>query len=1246
MTIEYMGIDSVSGKKRYYDTDTNEYSLGEVASSGSPDTGFANSQMETFKTAYRESEASNGESESPSAARSSDASSLATSTQAPAPNDKQDVTENKTPDKISSEQTETNPQEDSTNSKSLFNDGEKFLPAAERNILNNYRSWTYNFALGALTPEAVSNNRFLERDIKAYPVLNSAGKGTNGMGVSLDGLNKVGANYQESKALVDGFNKNSPGRFDLFIDNVEINSLVGCGSEQSGSSIATSIHFDVIEPYSMNGFIEALQVAAKASGYSDYTQASYALRVQFQGWPDKSTNAQSKPEIVPMSTRYFPILITGVQVDVTESGTRYKVKSVPLPQLGLGTPNGLSSDIKVSGKTVGEILKNFFDAINQMIIDRTKESTDQIGRDRYEIAVPKLSSVGNPQNTRASVLNGTTSTSFINDIVKAPMNDGLKSPNVQQTADFSKYPNAKVLGSTSTTSVSDSNVRIDPNDGTVTFAAGAQIHDCIAAVVRDSTYTKNLLKQENLDKVKKGDGMVTYFTIRMETDLLGKDTVNNKHFQVYRYVLEPYQMHYTRVPGQEQAAVDLTPIKNKIKREYNYIYTGKNTDVLKFNLKFDHLYFTAMPAMLGNRPATNSTVASAATNNQIKIKQEGSQAVINQQSQSLNEAPIAKTMVDPGKNSFRSEAKAGSPQGDPYALMAQNFHDAALSTVDLIKGTLEILGDPYFLVTGGMGNTDLDLKEPMMTKDGQAPTTQGDVYININFRNPVDINPKTGLVDFGSNPVSFSGVYRVIKLKNNFKDGIFTQGLEILRIPGQIVEGKKKESLASNFKSSPVPGQQLIKDTALSSILRSGIRPSDFNLANLLGRGLPSIGLPGNLSNFTNSLVSTAAGATASVGTLLNQVQGATGAVGNLTNQLGVSPVSGVNALTSGVRLATSGLSQISQVPNTLAATVAAAGTAVGNLANIPSAATKLAGNVADSITSLPGNAIAAVNNVAPAITGQVTALAQTAGGLATQGVNAVSNLVGDAKNAVLSLQNTMPTDLNAIGTKLGIDTSAIAGLSTDLASKMTTELAGLAEKIPPNTDLGSLKEQGVSFASLVKDKLPNLPAVQPKDVAPLPITDPGISDIVSKYGSISSLLSGNINLPPMTDLNNVVNPLGTISAGLTSKVGSIAVGYPSAQSVMGAVDNANSLVNNTIGSAVGIANNVGSLAQNAVQGFSPASVGLGSVESNVLNVAGLTQNVTSQVSSLGISVSNQYGSLQSSPLAKLIRTNNIEGSA
>ena len=1121
--------------------------------------------------------------------------------------------------KSSQPSTETSPSTDGN----LFKNGPKTLPATESNILYNYRSFTYNWALGALTPEAISNHSLLERDIRQFAVLNSAGKGTSGIKISNQGL----TNNTDTSGLINGFNTESPGRFDMFIDNISVDSLIGAGTQQSGSSIATNITFDVYEPYSMNGFIEALQVAARAAGYSDYMNAAFALRVQFQGWPDKSIN--DRPEIIPMSTRFFPITITSIEVDVSESGTRYKIDSVPVNQMGFGAPNALTTNINLEGNTVGEVLKNFFKAINQMVVDRTKNQTDQKGSDTYEISCPKVVTVGNPQDTKSSVLSNSNNTNFTSNIIKAAMTDDLKSVNVFKMADPSQvndgYRSATVPGSASTiSSKNKSTDKLNPKTGTVVFAAGSQIHDCIAAVVRDSKYTQDLL--QNLDKVKQGNGLVTYFTVRLETDILGENTVNNSRFYNYRYVLEPYQMHYSRIPGQEQGKIDLKEIKQQIKREYNYIYTGKNEDIIKFALKFDNLYFTSIPAMLGNRPADNEKSKAAGADNIPQIKQEKSSAVVDQKNQSANSTPIAKTMVDASQNTFEAKAKAGQTPDTPYYKLAQNLHNAVLNNVDMIQGTLEILGDPYFLVTGGMSNADLNLKEPMLTTDGQAPTTQGDVFININFKNPIDLNVKTGGVDFGASPLSFSGVYRITTLKNTFKDGAFFQALEILRVPGQIIESET-EKPAPNYKTIQKPGQQVTKDTAPLTILRTGIRPSNFNFTNLLNRGLPSFGLPGSINNFTNSLVGGATSAITSVGgvvtDVLTQVSGVTRSIDNLTNQIGIDPLSGVNSLTSGIRLSASGLNSLSSTPNLPAANIAAAGLNLGSVAGIVNAPFQLASEVVSGISLIP----TAVGNVASTLVTDATYLA-------TQGIDAVSGIIDNTTNAISGLQNIQSLDINAIGSKFGIDPSALAGLASSQLSHLVDQFEEVAKSIPENVDLGKLNEQGLSFSNIIGNKLKNLPATQAIVSAPSALVDPELPALISsKYGDVSSLLDGFANLSPLTAINKITNPIGLLTAGAEIASGVLDV-------TASAISEANMLVNTTIGVAAGVVNTVGSLAQNAVDGIMPANIGLGSIESNSINIS----NITQTQNNLGISVANQYGSLQQSPLAKLVKTNNILG--
>ena len=853
-----------------------------------------------------EVEVSEAEFNAPQPASSDSGSkTAATTTQGDAPRDQSNVAEQKTT---------------TSSGGNLMDSEDKYTPSAENNILNRYRSWNYNFSIGAIDLSiqkegSVIDSTLVAASIKKFNVLNSAGKGNAGMGIAGSVAKSTSIDQGDVKGLVGSFNKNSAGRFDMYIDNVEIDSLIGAGSEEAGSSQATRITFDVYEPYSMNGFVEALQVAAQAAGYSDYMKAIYAIQFQFQGYPDNQAVASSRSEVIPKSTRYFIITITGLEVDVNEQGTRYKVKAVPTAQMGFGISNKLISDIQVAGNTVGEVLTNFFKAINDMVKGASDQERGNTNSDTYSISCPKLATPGSPQNVQSALLypGSGSSNASQNDMVKAKMNDELKSTNVFKPADPAQFKNGYVgaknyVASTAekptTTTEDPATGKAIPNKGTVAFASNQQIHDCIAAIVRDSEWVREkVLSNEALDAAKQGlnNGMLPYFTVRMETSLGEYDTVGNKYFYNYRYILEPYMIHYTRVPGQEQGTVDVSKIKGQIKRSYNYIYTGKNVDVLKFNLHFNTLYFTAIPANLGNRPASSATGDAAAPDNTQDTTQQASKAA-NAKPAGGDSVGTVANQRDPGQNQ-RPATRAGQQQEDPYYKMAETMHNAVLNGTDLIKGTLEILGDPYFLVTGGMATQNLTLSDPFITPTGEAAVTQGELFININFRNPIDIKttgPQAGMMNFNSKLVSFSGVYRLLKLKSHFKDGRFTQGLEIIRIPGQIL-GKETATPANNIKTAALAGEQKVKDTASSLVTKFGTAVNSFNL-----------------------------------NTLLSEAK------------------AGIDTLTSKIRLSASGLSSlpgVTEIQNAAAA-VTAAGATFGTLTGDTTAVTNLATEVTNAATN------------------------------------------------------------------------------------------------------------------------------------------------------------------------------------------------------------------------------------------------------------------------------------------------------
>ena len=147
--------------------------------------------------------------------------------------------------------------------------GKIYLDPKIQNVLDHYRSYTYNFTLSAVSKEDSNDPKKFQSDSVGYVILKSGGKGTTGIktptgptSAQVDANTKLQTDQAATVAsiassqknidtlqfnadLVPGFNKNSPGRFDMFIDKFEIHTTFD--SSLAGFTTIQLINFTVIE---------------------------------------------------------------------------------------------------------------------------------------------------------------------------------------------------------------------------------------------------------------------------------------------------------------------------------------------------------------------------------------------------------------------------------------------------------------------------------------------------------------------------------------------------------------------------------------------------------------------------------------------------------------------------------------------------------------------------------------------------------------------------------------------------------------------------------------------------------------------------------------------------------------------------------------------------------------------------------------------------------------------------------------
>jgi len=1042
------------------------------------------------------------------------------------------------------------------------------------NILNGYRSITYNFTLAGLPknylkdPEAYrkgaleliiaksggkggkqmqATSQFNASQIAPKTISAGGGRGSDDfasrdprrLDLSPEQKSRPGVNYGEE--FVKAFNERSPGRFDLFIESLEIETLMAF-SEQSNTTLPTKVKFDIIEPYSINGFIEALYVAAISAGYTTYVSASYVLKVEFWGYPDGEDITE--PVIIPKATRYFPIGLTNVEVEVTERGTRYSCTAVPFNERSFGQPSVLKKPIKMTGQTVKEILDNFMTELNKQVEQSDKDSKKESNiHDTYKVTFKERK-------------NGSWAESNEFDIPKSKIVELFQDNALYKFANPNEGPNAYKPGER------PKSIKYNPNSTVINFQDGANVQDLITAIIRDSLYVRETLKdliEESTARQRIDNyGFVDYFLITLEVTT--KDTIDKvakRPYQEFNYIITPYKIHYTRIPIYGGSIKIKEEELQKISlRTYNYFYTGKNIDISTFKLNFNTLYFEAIPASLGDKNTPN-TKDSASPSNGGSPQMKGTKEE-DQKNTNINH-PEPPVYVMPAE----TQGKGGNAvpfQNDPYSTVAKMMHNAVVnSKASMITGEIEILGDPYYLVTGGIGNFNpKEVNGKFNTiGDDEVDYTKGEVNVTINFRNPIDIDTfeSGGLLYFDPNRVPFSGIYMVTKCNSTFRDGIFKQRLDIIRKPGQILtEEKGQKSVGPGEATDNIPSSENAGTEDVSTSFAPSQRLGEAGVAEYLNRGFPNVGLPGELSNFINNVG--ALGGQAS--DLLNQTYGLVNKAGELISNASIIGQALPAEISTNIRLNTSGLASLANSALSPAALINSAANIITGNTTLKNVASGIAGKVIGTVISDTlnqsnvGSGIGegATVKISPAdlASAAVTNISGISKDLSNNFLNAASNL-GKSANSLISnvgdkigaLKETV-SDPGAIGARLGIDTAKLSGLSNNLQSKIPSELGNILKNAPENVNIGQALAAGVALDIIAPSKYKNLPPPTPFAVAPEPGS--GLASPIPNFASpvsnkIDSVVVKDKIKSAQTQISNLTGQVNIVDRNIASSVGS-----------------------------------------------------------------------------------------------------------
>lgn len=645
------------------------------------------------------------------------------------------------------------------------------------NPLEQFASYTTLFTFACLKPEEV-NNPYLYRNGQFavnQVVLSSAGR------------------YDAERVPT------AYGTPEYFIDDINLASMIA-PNEGTGASNAININFDVYEPYSAGMFLQSLASAAKYAGFASYLDGTpYVLKMEFVGYRDDGSMYYG------VSPKFFVVTLKKVTFSVNEGGSNYKVEAVPHNHIGFSSlVNKTYSDIAITGSTVKELLVDSERSLQKVLNeyeDKKKKTTPFEFRDIVEIHFPETSSSPIPGVVPSAGVNkATTNTTNLNVRVKSATNsqndtDFGDNPIGSSSLGFTVTdggiyvsPKAQDVTDAATGKIVRDQVTIDPKTRTFQYAQDQTIIAIISQAILSSDYAEKAIKDK-----PDANGRVNWFRIDVQIQLLDYDPKRADYAKRYIYRVMPYKVHSSVFMNPNAAPVGYDNLLGQIVKQYDYIYTGQNNDVLKFDITLDMAFYTAIlptPPQDAGRIANQAQQSAGEADTNKGELAEGQAGVVAQT------ALTGGIKVKPDSQAFKLPF-GGSDNLTPEQIVANNFHLAFLQNgqANLVNVDLEILGDPYWLVDNGTGGyIPPPGQTEMITEDGAANYESGDIYVYLRFRSPIE--PKEGSGDYlyvDEKDSQFSGIYKVTKCQSKFNGGVFKQNLTCIRMPLQ----------ASDFDESP-----------------------------------------------------------------------------------------------------------------------------------------------------------------------------------------------------------------------------------------------------------------------------------------------------------------------------------------------------------------------------------------------------------------------------------------------------------
>lgn len=695
-------------------------------------------------------------------------------------------------------------------------------PSPVANPLNSFPSYTYGLSLFLLHPTKEFNEI----------IKNPAGVASfnNCLIASAGRFNSSAGTHKRNPAFKD----------DFYFDSFKITTVVGL-NQKTRASNAIDFNFTIIEPYGLT-LLNRIIDAAKIVDAKNYLQMPYLLQLDFFGYDD---NGLPLPESTTSKFRKrFPIKIIEMKTRVGNKGSEYAFRAVPFNhQAFQETAAATPISMTVTAGTVDK----FFGTAETDELFAKQQAEKEAARDTIQAAQIGYDDSGDYVYTRDA--RGASDTVAAQTIA-SPYNvvsyatafnlyyEDLKNNKNRRTIDVIKFvidpeilkkgggiitrptkdnkmgTKALMAVGKKSAEAAQKGVGPDPKYAGFSISAGTSVLSVIDQIMRCTNYYLDQFLDPNdpHDKEKfltprDPNKPLNYFKVIPQVKLDAFDEATGMWSKTTTYYIQKHLVYDSKsIYGPEAKP-------NGAVKEYNYIYTGKNTDIIDFQIDFNTAYYTSVTVdaarfknSIGGASQTPDTEIDAGASRKAQV---GGIQPKTQVMQATNvETNVGVDSINDPKAQIGADAQ-------------KNIYSS--SRGDMINLKLKIIGDPHFIkqddvwTNPSQSSYSQQVSGQIIQENQSIVFDRGEIFARVNFKTPVDIDETTGLIrkDTKYSESLFSGYYRVLTVDSEFRSGKFEQTLDLVRafnqdgvIGGNAGQGGNTGAVARSN------GQQTIGDQA------------------------------------------------------------------------------------------------------------------------------------------------------------------------------------------------------------------------------------------------------------------------------------------------------------------------------------------------------------------------------------------------------------------------------------------------